>query len=96
MTSVEEVLNAHIPRNMAHHIGRYANLADSYSTIQCECQEPNDWFMTPSAWVMHLVVELAAHGPRTEIDEIDERTILIKHHTDARLQGVWVRTAGAS
>jgi len=93
MTSVEQVLDAHRPRNMAHHIGRYANLADTYSTVQCECQEPNAPFMTQEAYTMHLVVALTALSPGTVIDEIDERTILIKTHRDARMQGVWVRAA---
>lgn len=96
MTSVEEVLDAHRPRNMSHHLGRFANLSDSYSTVQCECQEPDAGFMTQEAWVMHMVVALAALPPSTQIDEIDERTILIKDHRVPRLQGVWVRASGAT
>lgn len=96
MTGVERVLDAHRPRNMAHHIGRYANLADTYSTVQCECQEPNTPFMTQEAYTLHLVVALEALSPSTVIDEIDERTILIKTHPQAWLQGVWVRAVGGT
>ena len=91
MTSVEEILDAHRPRNTAHHVGR--NLADGYTTVQCECQDPSALFMTQEAWVMHLVVALAALPPTTQVEEIDKDTILIQRHREPRLHGIWVRAA---
>jgi hypothetical protein len=96
MTSVEEVLDAHRPRNIAHELSGWGDKAYADSTVQCECQEPDAPFMSQEAWVMHMVVALAALPPNTQIDEIDERTILIKDHRVPRLQGVWIRAAGGA
>lgn len=61
---IEAALSSHVPMNMAHHLGRFATEGrkDTYSTVQCACQEPDAEFMTQEEYLTHLVEVLVEEG----------------------------------
>jgi hypothetical protein len=51
---LEKVLAEHAPVNVAHHLGRFANLSEAHTSIQCRHQGADEPFMSEEEYCAHV------------------------------------------